>query len=543
MASSLKLRHAAKYSELARLLLAHREPLTAEDAAADKDAAELTETLQAMGPTYVKLGQLLSSRVDLLPSAYTSALSRLQDQVEPMADGQGRAIVEEELGVRVTRAFASFDETPFAAASLAQVHRATMHDGRQVVVKVQRSGVRRQISDDMEVITELAGTLSDHWPLAERIGLPEAVREFHRSLMAELDYKAEAANLELFAKMLERYEHLVVPAPIGSFTTSRVLTMEYVNGRNLSAMGPLGLLELDGRPLAEELFRSYLDQILVHGLFHADPHPGNLLVTDDGKIGIVDLGMVARVAPELQDGLLRLLVAASEARGAEAAQALERIGTPLEEYDQLSFSRAVSDLVLRTQGADLAQLPIGEVVGQLARIGAESALRPPPELTMIGKALLNLDDVARRLDEKFRPADVVRAQVTSIMRHKMIQASSPANLVSAALDAKEFAEQLPGRMNRVLDSLASGDFTLNVEGVDESELMRGVQKLANRGAAGVVIAALVLSSAVFSLSTHGPRLFGESAFTIVLLAIAFLVALFVLGGTLRSDLPQHRRRH
>ncbi len=545
MASSpLKLRHVPKYGELARLLLKHRNVTAVDEVEeeAEADAARLVEELQSMGPTYVKLGQLLSSRVDLLPEPYTEALSRLQDRVEPLGEGEGRRIVEEELGVRVSTAFSRFDEEPMAAASLAQVHRAALRDGRPVAVKVQRPGIRRRIVEDMDVISELAEALEERWPIAGRMGLAGAVSEFRQSLMAELDYVREAQNLVAFHEMLSGFRRLVVPEPITDFSTSRVLTMSFVSGRNLSGIGRLGLLEVDGAPLADELFQAYLDQIFVHGVFQADPHPGNVLLTDDGRLGLIDLGMVARVAPQLQDALLRLLVAASEGRGAEAAEALERLGEPAEGYEPEALSRRVAELVVRTTGANLGQLQMGRELGELARIAAESGLRTPPELTLVGKALLNLDDVARHLDDHFEPANAVRERLAHIMRHQVLASASPASLVSAALDAKEFAEQLPGRMNKVLDALASGTFTLNVEGVDESEIVRGVQKLANRGAAGIVIAALVLSAGLFGTSSRGPRLLGESAFTVVFLGLAALIALWVIVGTIRSDLPQRRRR-
>lgn len=545
MASSpLKLRHVPKYGELARLLLKHRNVTAVDEVEeeAEADAARLVEELQSMGPTYVKLGQLLSSRVDLLPEPYTEALSRLQDRVEPLGEGEGRRIVEEELGVRVSTAFSRFDEEPMAAASLAQVHRAALRDGRPVAVKVQRPGIRRRIVEDMDVISELAEALEERWPIAGRMGLAGAVSEFRQSLMAELDYVREAQNLVAFHEMLSGFRRLVVPEPITDFSTSRVLTMSFVSGRNLSGIGRLGLLEVDGAPLADELFQAYLDQIFVHGVFQADPHPGNVLLTDDGRLGLIDLGMVARVAPQLQDALLRLLVAASEGRGAEAAEALERLGEPAEGYEREALSRRVAELVVRTTGANLGQLQMGRELGELARIAAESGLRTPPELTLVGKALLNLDDVARHLDDHFEPANAVRERLAHIMRHQVLASASPASLVSAALDAKEFAEQLPGRMNKVLDALASGTFTLNVEGVDESEIVRGVQKLANRGAAGIVIAALVLSAGLFGTSSRGPRLLGESAFTVVFLGLAALIALWVIVGTIRSDLPQRRRR-
>jgi ubiquinone biosynthesis protein len=542
--SPLKLRHAPQYGQLGRLLLEHRNAASpaADEEAAAADAEELVRELQSMGPTYVKLGQLLSSRTDLLPPAYTQALSQLQDRVEPLAAGEGRRIVEEELGVRVSSAFSEFDDEPMAAASLGQVHRAALRDGRPVAVKVQRPGIRKQIVEDMDVIAELAEMLDERWALAGRLGLAASVAEFRQSLMAELDYRQEAGNLEVFGRMLEGYDRILVPQPIKDYTTAKVLTMTFVDGRNVASMGPLALLELDGRPLAEQLFRAYLDQILVHGLFHADPHPGNVLVTTDGRLGLIDLGMVARVAPDLQDSLLRLLVAASQGNGPDAAAALERLGTPLEDYDREALSRRVSELVVRTSGATVAELQTGRQLGELARMSAECGLRTPPELTLVGKALLNLDDVAQRLDETFEPTSVVEGHLAHILRSHMLRAASPSRLVSAALEGTEFAEQLPGRLNRVLDALSSGKFTLNIQGLDEKELMRGVQKLANRGAAGVVIAALVLAAAIFSVAPHGPVMLGVSAFTVVFLGLAFLVAAWLLVGTLRSDLPQRRRR-
>lgn len=537
----LKLRHLPKYGHLGRLILAHRDALNSDEAEAARDAEQLVSELEAMGPTYVKLGQLLSSRTDLLPPAYTDALARLQDHVEPLAAGEGRRIVEDELGLRVSRAFADFEDEPMAAASLGQVHRAALRDGRPVAVKVQRPGIRHRVVEDLEVIGELAEMLEDSWTLAGRMALRGSVEEFGRSLLAELDYRQEAENLAVFGEMLADYDRIVVPAPIRDFTTAKVLTMTFVQGRALSAVGPIGLLDLDGRLLAEQLLRAYLDQILLHGVFHADPHPGNVIMTPGGQLGLVDVGMVARVSSRARDALLRLLVAWAEGKGEEVAVALERLGTKLEDYEADGLSRRVSELVVRAGGASVGELQIGRRLGELARISAESGLRTPPELTLVGKALLNLEDVVRRLDDTFQPNDVVEAHVAHLMRHRMMRAASPSQVVSAVLEGTEFAEQLPGRMNEVLDALSSGRFTLNVAGLDEKELMRGVQKLANRGATGVVVAALVLAAAVFSVSSGGPRLFGESAFTIVLLGLAFAMALWLLVGIIRSDLPQHRR--
>lgn len=541
MASPLKLRHLPRYGELGRLLVAHRRALQGGSQGAEADATELVETLEDMGPTYVKLGQLLSSRVDLLPHEYTEALGRLQDRVEPFAYSEVRAIVEQELGLRLSSAFSRFEERPFAAASLGQVHDASLRDGRRVAVKVQRPAIRQQILEDMDVISELAEALDEHLEVAERLGFSQVVAEFRRSLLAELDYKEEARNLRMLRGFLEPYPRLVTSEPVEDLTAARVLTMSFVEGRNLRDVGRLARSEADGRELTDELFKAYLDQVLVHGVFHADPHPGNVLLMADGRLALIDLGMIARVAPDLQESMLRLLVALSEGRGTEVAEALERTGERLPGFDADGYARQVSAFVVRVGGATLAELQVGRQLAELSRIGVTHGLRPAPELTMLARALLSLDAVARRLDADYAPTVAIREHAMSLMRHRMLQAVSPASLVASALDAKEFTERLPSRMNKVLDALSEGQFTVKVDGVDESELMRGVQKLANRGAAGVLAAALVLSAAVFSVNSGGPRWFGESAYTIVCLGLAFAIGATIALTTLRHDLPQHRR--
>lgn len=309
MSPRLKLRHTPRYRQLVALLVKHGRgdlirsagidpELPDEEVPGDPDAAaSLADDLEAMGPTFVKLGQMMSTRVDLFSPAYIDALSRLQDDVAPFAYEEVERLVSSELGVRLASLFPRFDQEPLAAASLGQVHRATLRDGRDVVVKVQRPGVREQALEDMEVLREVAGLIDDHTELGRRYGLGQLLEEFRRSLMDELDYRREAENLTTIGGMLEDNDRIVVPRPYGDFTTSRVLTMEFVPGRKVTDIGPLGRLEIDGPRLADELFRVYLRHVLVDGIFHADPHPGNVLVTEDGRLVLLDIGMVARIPP------------------------------------------------------------------------------------------------------------------------------------------------------------------------------------------------------------------------------------------------------
>ncbi|HEX2549965.1 MAG TPA: AarF/ABC1/UbiB kinase family protein, partial [Nocardioidaceae bacterium] len=330
MGSSLKAGHAARYVALGRLLLKHRgaslggitpdAELDLEGFAPDgniateDDARHLVDELVRLGPTFVKLGQLLSTRADLLPPVYLEALSRLRDDVAPLEPGVAEQVVEEELGVRLSTAFGSFEARPIGSASLGQVHRATLRDGRPVAVKVQRPGIRRRALEDLEVIAELAEFVDGHSDRASRLGLGAMVGEFRTSLMDELDYRREAEHQKVFGEILADFDRISVPQPVDDYTTSRVLTMDYVEGRSIDSLGPLGRVELDCEGLADQLIGAYLQQVLVHGFFHADPHPGNVFLSDDRRIALLDLGMVGRVSPELQEHLMRLVLSISEGR-------------------------------------------------------------------------------------------------------------------------------------------------------------------------------------------------------------------------------------
>jgi ubiquinone biosynthesis protein len=552
---SLKPRHLSRYGDIARLLLKHgrmdlvrhaglEDALDADadvdEVATTADADELAADLEAMGPTFIKLGQLLSTRADLLPPAYLRSLSRLQDRVEPFSFADVERVVTEELGVRISNAFAEFAGVPVASASLGQVHRARLRDGRQVAVKVQRPGIRERILEDMDVIDDLAEFVDHH--TGDRYGFAEMAREFRRSILAELDYRQEARNLRAIGTNLTRYQRIVVPQPVDDYTSRRVLTMDWIAGRNVSSLGPLAQIEIDGHALADELFRAYLDQILVDGLFHADPHPGNVLVTDDGRLGLVDLGMVARVAPETQDALIKLLLAVSNGRGRDAAEAMIDLGERRPDFDREAFRRRVTDLVSRNQDVALGEVQAGALIGEVLAAAGESGLKPPSELTMLGKALLNLDEVARILDPTFEPNEAIQEHSSDLMRRKLLRSASPGNVMAAAMDAKEFAERLPGRVNKVMDALAEGQLTLNVQGIDEKELMRGIQKLANRVTTGIVVAALVIGAALLMRIDTSSKLFGYPALAIVLFLIAAAAAGILLVTIVVSDLPQQRRR-
>ncbi|MGH9084831.1 MAG: ABC1 kinase family protein, partial [Acidimicrobiales bacterium] len=531
-----------RYARIGALLVKHRGAAegAADDASSD-DASALASELESMGPTFVKLGQLLSTRADLLPPVYLEALSRLQDDVQPFGFAEVEEIVEREVGARLSNAFRSFDHEPMASASLGQVHRAVLRDGRPVAVKVQRPGIKAQVVDDMRVIEELASFVDEHTRAGDRLRFAAMAAEFRRSLLTELDYRQEAEHLRTLASTMAAHDRIVVPLPIDDYTTETVLTMELVDGSNVASLGPLAQTELDGEPLARALFRAYLDQILVYGFVHVDPHPGNVLVTADGNLALIDLGMVVHVAPDLQDQLLRLLASVSEGQATEAAEILTDMGERLPEFDADEYRLRIARLVVGNQTATVAQIQAGAVIGEMARAAAECGLRPPVEMTMISKALLNLDQVARILDPDFDPNAAIREHTASILRDKLIGTASPANLLHAAMDAKDFANKLPGRVNKVMDALAEGELTLKVEGIDDVALMRTIERLANRVTAGLVVAALIVGAAMLMRVETSAELFGYPALAIVAFLVAFVIGLALVLTILLGESPKRRR--
>lgn len=506
------------------------------------EAQELAADLERLGPTFIKLGQLLSTRADLLPAPYLEALSRLQDHIEPFPFEEVDRIVSGELGVRISKAFAEFDREPLAAASLAQVHRATMRDGREVVVKVQRPNIREQIVEDLESLEEMATFLDEHTEVGRRYEFGNMLHDLRRSLLREMDFKLEANNLITFAENLREFERIVIPQPIDDFTTSRVLTMDYIPGKKITELSPLRLMEIDGPGLARELFRAYLKQILLDGFVHADPHPGNVFLTDDESIALLDLGMVARLLPGFRDNLLRLLIAISEGKGEEAAEVSIRMGEPKSGFMKSEYTKRVAELVAEHANANLSRLDAGHVALEITKISADCWFRVPSEFTLVAKALLNLDRSVFTLDPSFEPAAVIRQRATEILQRSIMQSITPANIINSVVEVKEFAEKLPSRINKILDTVGNNELKLNVDAIDEKMIVEGFQKVANRITLGLILAALIVGAAMLMRVETSFRIMGYPGFPMIFFMLAAVAGIGLVITIISTDVKARKRR-
>ncbi len=476
---------------------------------------QLADDLEAMGPTFIKIGQLLASRSDLLPEAYLKPLERLQDNIKPFSFEEVEQIILTELGARVSKAFSEFDPKPIAAASLGQVHFAALRDGRKVIVKVQRPEIRKQIAEDFEVLTQIAEFLDAHTEFGRRYRFMNVLEEFRITIQQELNYEREAQNLVTLGENLKEFEKIWVPQPVTDYTTRSVLTMDYVQGRKITALSPLTRLDLDGAPLADELFRAYLKQIMVDGMFHADPHPGNVFLTDDGHIALIDLGMVGRVAPTMQENLLKLLVAVSEGDNEQAAYIIISISRTDENFNRDQFKRRVSQIITLAQNQSLQQLNVGKSLLDMSKTAIDNGLFVPSELTLLGKTLLQLDEVGKIMDPKFDPYAAVRRNVAILVAQRLKKQASQGTMINSLIDFKNLFTHLPERLNRILDAVANSELEVKIKTVDTPLLVEGFQKVANRITAGVILGSLILGASLLMRIQTSFVLFGYPGLAIL----------------------------
>lgn len=501
----------------------------------DTRPEQFVTDLESLGPTFIKLGQALSTRPDLVPPPYQAALARTRSHATPVEWDAIRTQVETALEQPIEHAFAWFDRAPLGSASLAQVHRARLHDGRSVAVKVQRPGVSEEVRQDLAVLDSIATGVDHTTGLGQRVRFSDWVHEFRKALTGELDYCLEAANLERFAEHLATYPDLVIPRPVWPMTRPRVLVMDLIAGDPLDGNVHLRMPAESAERLCESLLRGYLDQMFVHGEIHADPHPGNLLITDDGRLAIIDLGMVVHVPPRQRTRLLKLMFSAVEGRGDDAADEVIALGTRLENFDEERYLRESGQLIARYAAhAGRQDHSEGRLMLELTRIGAICGLRTPPELSLLGRTLLHLEGVCRMLAPMLNVQRVIEDHMPRIIAAQMRRSTSMQALAVEAVELQGLVLDAPRKISSVLSLLAENRMQVRITGLQESRLMENLQKIANRIAAGVVVAALILASAMLLRgSGTGPNRYEWLALVLFLVATALGLGL-VFSALLRD---------
>lgn len=457
-------------------------------------AEQLTRAFEELGACFIKLGQLLSTRPDLLPEPYISSLTRLQSMVAPVPGWQIVQLIEEDLHAPLPEIFVSFDLQPLATASIAQIHKATLPDGSQVVVKVQRPGVQQQVEVDIAVLHDLVRFITKHTPFGARFGFLPIVQEFKRSLYQELDFLQEANNTQNIGHDIREFHSLVTPRIYSLYSSRRVLTLSFIPGKHLKQLSANDLGRCKPTEIAKELLSAYLKQILVSGIFHCDPHPGNMLLADDGRLALLDFGMIGRLDTRQMECIILLLLAFAQRQGERVADRYLELIAPPNHFDRRAFTREICGLVCRYNDLSAKNVEIGKAMLDLVAIASAHHLAIPASFALLGKTLLNLDGALRILSPDLDLLQAVHHDMRQIIQQRTLAQLSPTKSIAWLLDSKHLIENMLRKSDLLLDKLTD---ERNASSAQMERLHETITRASRRLSFGMIFSSLALSLALF----------------------------------------------
>ncbi len=503
-----------------------------ESAAAGSDARRFREALEELGPSFIKFGQLLSVRQDLFPEAVIAELRRLQDAVPPFPGGQARRLLEAELGRPVAELFADFDERPFAAASIAQVHAATLTDGTPVVVKVQRPEIEALIQADVEVLFYLARLLQDHLPELRRYDPLGLVEEFAETIGRELDFRLEGRNADRFRENFAEDPEVSVPRIYWELSGRRVLTMARSLGHKAGAAYPADATAR--RRLAASLARLFLAQLFEHGFFHGDPHPGNVFILEDERWCFHDFGIVGRFSPHDQENLRQLFFAVLAHDADWLADVYFDMGVAAASVDRAAFVRDLDESLERYHAVAGRGSSFAEILHQFIRLGQRHQIRMPREMLLVAKAFMALESLARTLDPAFNMLAAFEAYAPHMVGRALAPEVGWARGYRVAATLRTTLRAFPLTLVRTLQQLEKGQLGLRLRHEQLEEVSRHIDRASNRVSFSLIIAAVVVGSSIVMSFHTGPHLAGIPLVGLIGYVLAAMLGLWWAAAILRS---------
>lgn len=453
--------------------------------------------LQELGPTYVKLGQVVSSQSYVLPEEWLSELRKLQNEVAPVPYEEVREVIVAELGAPPETLYLSFDETPLAAASIGQVHRAVLHSGDEVVVKVQRPGIRPKIEEDLAIMYEVARFLARTTTWARNYDVVGIVEKFGEGLSEELDYTVEARYADRLRVVLRDDEGVRTPQVHWDLITPRVLTMEFIGGVKVSSVAALDAAGVDRGALADRFITAMIRQILIEGFFHADPHPGNVFVVPGtAEIVFLDTGMMDTLSADQRADLSGLMVALNQRDAAGVVRIAMRLGQTFKPVDQRRLTRITERLIDRYLSSSLEDVPFGEVVAMLLKALFDHGIRLSAELTLAVKALVQLEQISRTLNPSISIASVAASAARELLRQRLSVDAALAGLKETAVELARLGPDLRDAAAAVLAQLKAGRPTVTLESPELLAELARLDRIASRASIGLTLAGMTIGSAI-----------------------------------------------
>jgi ubiquinone biosynthesis protein len=490
---------------LAHLMTAAQAAVGRAPADARTPPENLRLALEELGPTFIKIGQSLSTRTDLLSPEYRAELTKLQDTAPAVPTEVVEEIVERELYAPADRAFATFAVAPLACASVGQAHTATLHDGTEVVVKVRRPNVVEDVERDLEIIQNFAERATRHSKTAARYDVVGLADEFVRSLRAQFDYLQEARNAERFSANFAGDPWVQIPHVFPELTTWRVITLERIRGMKITDLAALGEAGLDQHTLAERTARIVAKMIFDDGFFHADPHPGNFFIEPTGHVGIVDFGMVGALDDRLREQLGRLLSEFLREDPGRLADGLLALGTATEAVDRGRLREDLANLLARDVGRSIGEISLRSTIGEMLEIVRRHRLRVPRDLSLLFTVLIIAEGIVAQLDSEFRFAEALAPYAQRHLISGMTPRRVSQRLEEFGVDLAELAVDLPSRLDRISAAIETGGLEIHLRTDEMDALLARAERLADRVAVSVLAAALIDGLVQFAAQRRGRR--------------------------------------
>lgn len=506
---------------------------------------ELSRDIESMGPTYTRIGQLLSRRPDLLPLNYLDALQKVGIDNSGLENtklekAEIDAIIEKEFGRKTSHIFSNFEYTAISSSVFSQTHLATQLSGKRVILKIMRPSILEDVTEELGELSQIVDFI-DQAKSNKQFDYKLIFDELQKTIFSELDFRKEVLNLKHLKESLAFLDQIVVPEPVKHLCTSKIITSEFIDGTQLGSTNFSGLLSGERNNLAGQVFQAFLHQFLIDGFVHGSFKIDNVFLTNSGSIALLDLGKATHISKRVQECILKLLLALNEGRGDTVATILTQLGVTKENFDEMSFRNIIEDLVMLHQTSSEDRLEMARVFTGIGQAVVKFGITLPAELTVFSNTLMRVDKISDMIDPTFDSRKFLKKNVSSIVRDNAIKSFSAAHLFEGILESVHLLEKMPSKISKILDSAAENQFKITVDAIDERVLISGFQKIANRITAGLILAALIMGAAQLMQVQTSFQIWGYPGLAILCFLAAALCGFALVIEVLISDSLERRK--